>query len=248
MSDVPTPEPTSMPKWPAWILFASMAACTYPAVTAPPLDSGPPPASAQATYRAVGTEPFWSVTMENGALVYEDAERRRITVASPRHRTTFNGHRYESQRLTLDISRARCSDGMSDRVYPDTVLVIADGRELRGCGGPVAPAATLAGTRWAITNINGEDVPSSDRYEIHFEGDRISGRAGCNHFSGPYRTEGERLVAGPLGATRMACQNPGMNHESFVFGLLRAPVRMMVQQDGTLVLSGQQGFVRLERR
>lgn len=239
-----------MPSWAALLLLGATAACTYPAVTAPPVDAYPvgEPAAPHALYRAVGTEPFWSVTIENGGLLYEDPERRWITVRDPTHRTTLNGHRYESPDLIVDITRGRCSDGMSDRVYPDTVLVIAQGRELRGCGGPVEPAGGLAGTRWSITSINGDDIPPSDRYQIQFDDERISGRAGCNQFSGSYRTEGEQLMAGSLAATRMACPGPPMEHEQFLFGLLRDPVRVMFQHDGALVLSGQPGFVRLERR
>ncbi len=38
----------TMPKWPAWVLFATMAACAYPAVTASAdADQAKAPASAQ---------------------------------------------------------------------------------------------------------------------------------------------------------------------------------------------------------
>jgi hypothetical protein len=38
----------TMPKWPAWVLFATMAACAYPAVTASAAaDQAPARATAQ---------------------------------------------------------------------------------------------------------------------------------------------------------------------------------------------------------
>jgi hypothetical protein len=38
----------TMPKWPAWVLFATMAACAYPAVTASADAAGKQPAHAAA--------------------------------------------------------------------------------------------------------------------------------------------------------------------------------------------------------
>lgn len=235
-----------MPKWPAWVLFGVMGACTYPAITAPPPEA-PPPVQHQQAYRALGTEPFWSVRLEHGQMIYEDAEQRRIEVINPRHRTTFNGHRYDSQRLTLDISRGECSDGMSDNVYADTVLVIADGRELRGCGGAVTPPVALAGTRWRITDVNGDDVSGESNYMLRFDADGLSGRAGCNSLSAAYGVAGDRLQVAPITSTRMACPGPRMRHEQFVTGLLRSTPRIAFQGDRVMVLSGGGGFIRLQR-
>ena len=38
----------------------------------------------------------------------------------------------------MNIVHAACSDGMSDRSYPDTVNVTVDGRPYRGCGANAA--------------------------------------------------------------------------------------------------------------
>lgn len=236
-----------MPKWPAYLMAAGAAACAYPALTTePPAESGGAPAS----YRALGTEPFWSATLEGGNLIYENAEGVRIVAPRPMHRTTFNGHRYESPRITLDITHSPCSDGMSNAFYPHTVRLMVDGRELSGCGFEPRPAADLAGTSWRIAGIQGEEVPGGvqgERYRIAFEDGRLSGIAGCNRFNGPFRTEGERLAAGPIASTRMACAEPAMTHERFVLGLLSGPVRVIYQPDRAVILSGEQGWVRLER-
>ena len=93
------------------------------------------PASPEAErYRAIGTEPFWSVTIENGRLTFEGVSRPTIVIAAPIARPTINGRRYETPRLTVDITRTPCSDGMSDRLYPDTVRVDISGEQLSGCG------------------------------------------------------------------------------------------------------------------
>lgn len=116
-------------KWPACLLIAGVAACTY----APP---GPAPAPESEVYRAIGQEPGWHVTIARGRIDYVgDYGETRISVARPEPRTTFNGHRYETRRLVVDISHGRCNDAMSGHGYADQVMVIADGRTYRGCGG-----------------------------------------------------------------------------------------------------------------
>lgn len=237
-----------MPRWPAYLMAAACAACAYPALTTePPGASVTSPVPPDTRYRALGTEPFWSVAIADGQMVYEDAERRRVVAPAPRHRTSFNGHRYESPRLTLDVTHANCSDGMSDNLYPDTVLVVVDGRELRGCGYEPRPAAGLADTAWRIVSINGSDVPNGADYALNFTDNGLTGRAGCNRFNGSYRTEGERLTVSPLAVTRMACPGVFMAHERFVLDLFGAPVRVDFRRDGAVVLSGERGWIRLER-
>ena len=235
--------PTSpMPKWPAWALFGAMAACTYPAVTAP----GPSAVDPAATYRALGTEPFWSVTLADGRLVFEDVEDRRIVAEDVRLRATSNGRRYESARVVLDITHERCSDGMSDRIYADTVRALVDGQELRGCGGSILPPETLADTAWQITHIGGEDVSGREGYFLNFESNRMSGRAGCNSISGAYRVSSDGLRAGPLAMTRMAC--PGrMEHEQELGRILSGTVRLYYPDGDTLIMRGEAGEIRLRR-
>jgi len=208
------------------------------------------PAVAQpaAPYRAIGTEPFWSVTFERGRIVYEDPEGRRISVRAPRARPSFNGRRYVTRRLTLDIIRRECSDGMSDRRYADTVRVRVDGRSLEGCGGRILPPATLAHTSWEIISIRGRAVPGGERYKIEFGRARVSGRAGCNSFSGSYRVSRDGLRAGPLAMTQMACPGPAMEHEQALARIFRDRVRLYYPDGLSLIIRGPAGEVRLRRR
>ena len=199
------------------------------------------------TYRAVGTEPFWSVTISDGRIVYDDAERRRVSVRAPAARPSVNGRRYVTQRLAVDITHRACSDGMSDRRYADTVRVTVGGRVLSGCGGALLPPAALAGTSWRILSIGGANVPSSDRYQIRFETDRLSGRAGCNSFGGSYRVGRDGFQAGPLAMTRMACPPPAMAHEQAAARLLAGRLRLYYPDADTLVMRGAGGEIRLRR-
>ena len=225
---------------------APLAACTT-AVDEPPLPAVPA-APVATDYRALGTEPFWNIAIVGGRMVYQDAEQRMINVPVPDPRPSLNGRRYVTQRLTLDITHGRCSDGMSDRIYADTVRVLADGRELRGCGGAILPPETLANTSWRIVAIGGADVSGEDGYQIQFEADRMSGRAGCNRFSGPYRVSSDGFQAGPLAMTRMACPGARMAHEQAVSRILAGRVRLYYPDGDTLLMRGVDGGeIRLRR-
>lgn len=98
------------------------------------------PAAAQPNrepYRALGTEPFWSLTIDKVTIRYEPADGRRITVAKPRPIVGINGELYRTPRITVDITHTRCSDGMSDRVYADTVQLRIGRWTYQGCGGRI---------------------------------------------------------------------------------------------------------------
>ena len=98
--------------------------------------TSPGAAPAMETYTARGQEPGWALTIANGQIDYQgNYGEKRITVARPDPRTTFNGHRYETPRLIVDVTHGRCNDAMSGHGYVDSVTVIADGETYRGCGG-----------------------------------------------------------------------------------------------------------------
>ena len=86
------------------------------AIVAGTLAASPAEAQSRAPYRALGTEPFWSITVQGGRMVYEDAEQRRVSVRVSRPQPMRLGYRYQTRRLTMTVFRGReCSDGMSDR-------------------------------------------------------------------------------------------------------------------------------------
>jgi uncharacterized membrane protein len=58
-----------------------------------------------------------------------------ITEPTPPVIVGFAGEIYRTPRINVNIVHATCSDGMSDRVYPDKVQVTVDGRQFSGCGG-----------------------------------------------------------------------------------------------------------------
>ncbi len=86
-------------------------------------------------YQALGTEPFWSVEVTPEALVYTTPEnpggtRIAYTVAKVASDTRYFGKLGEEQVILL-IMPGKCSDGMSDTVYPYSATWSV-GSEFRG--------------------------------------------------------------------------------------------------------------------
>ncbi len=208
------------------------------------------PASAQPQspegeiYAAHGTEPFWGLTFEDGRMVWTGMDEERIEVARPRPTTSRGGvHVYRTPRMTVEISHeGRCSDGMSDYEYPDTVRVrfgrSRSGRALEGCGGGVLPPATLGDTNWAIVDIDG--IPANgEAYELMFVGDgTFSGRAGCNRITGAWRQTGRTLTTSGVATTRMACPAEYMRTETRFLQLLRGPVELIYRGGMAALMRG----------
>jgi uncharacterized membrane protein len=125
----------TMPRWPAWILLATCVACAYPAVTTPA-----PSSPAAERYQARGNEPGWSLTVADGRIEYVGSYgEKKVSVARPDPRPSFNGRRYVAERVTVDITYSRCNDAMSGHGYEHQVMVIADGDTVKGCGGARRP-------------------------------------------------------------------------------------------------------------
>ena len=113
------------------ILLAALIAPVTIAIT---------PAHAQWTskpYRAIGTEPFWSIDITRRTITYRELDGRPVTVAKPRAIEERNGTTYRAKGMTIAITHVRCGDGMSDHTYADTVKVTIGRRQLSGCGGGV---------------------------------------------------------------------------------------------------------------
>ncbi len=216
----------------AWMLAAAAAA------------QGPAPAPA---YAASGSEPFWRLEIRGGRMTFSpnDGSAGAMVAALPRRQPVRGGYRLVTRRYTVQVRHRVCEDE-AERVYRDTVTVTLRGQAYRGCGGTLLPPEALANTDWRIVAIGGTPV-DGDSYALSFFEGRISGRAGCNRLSGPYRQRGNVLTAGPIVATRMACPGPRMAHERRVMELLRGPLRISYPAGDVLVLTGSGGTIRLRR-
>ena len=95
-----------------------------------PLPPPPPP-----PYHAVGTEPCWNLLIDEHDVTFTQPEAQPIRQPTPPVIHGFAGEIYQTPRINVNVVHGTCSDGMSDRVYPDKVQVRVDGRRFEGCGG-----------------------------------------------------------------------------------------------------------------
>lgn len=104
-------------------------------IEVPPPTNVAPPATPTPSYKALGTEPGWTLTVTPTSVSYEGEYGATIISepSPPRFRPVAG--RYAGKRLVVTIAPGPCSDGMSDRTYRDTVTVSADSRIVTGCGG-----------------------------------------------------------------------------------------------------------------
>jgi len=188
-----------------------------------------------------------------------------VVQPTPARQSGAAGDLYNSPRIQVSIVRTRCSDGMSDRAYPDTVQVTVDKRLYRGCGAPASfflevddrgnprmvsalpgPVTTLERTRWRVARINGRQVPKKGNYYIDFDGGRIGAKFGCNSIVGPYTQTGTTLDAGALIATRVGCFDTTLETQGSA--ILDQIMTIAVIGRNRLTLSSSAGTIDLERR
>ena len=247
-------------------LALGLAACQTALLSPQP---GPAPvpdaASNLGGYRAIGTEPFWDLTFGDRLSFTDRGNNLSVVEPAPPVRKGVAGETYDGRRLQVTVVRRQCSDGMSERRYPDTVQVRVDGRLYQGCGAPASfflsvdergnpmmasalpgPETALERTRWQVVRINGRAVPRKGNYGIDFGAGQIDARFGCNRIAGPYSQNGTTLDAGALIATRMACPNPRFETEGSA--ILDQVMTVAVTARNRLTLSSTAGTIDLARR
>lgn len=205
----------------------------------------PAAAQTQGEYRARGTEPFWSLTIGARTMEFEAPGRRAVIVRTPEVIHGFAGEIWQTRRIDVNTVHRACSDGMSDRVYSDTVTVKVDGRTWKGCGGDVSAPAVRGGLiegEWRIEALSGRPVARGTAPGVTFRDGRISGNASCNRFNGSYDFARGRLTAGPLATTRMACMERVKNvQEATILRLFSERLTVSRNRTGKLVLSSADG-------
>jgi heat shock protein HslJ len=105
-------------------------------------------------------------------------------------------------------------------------------------GGSDAPVP-LAGTSWALTELNGQPpVSVGGRLTLQFAAgeSRASGNGGCNQFNGAYMQNGASLRFGALASTRRACLDPAGNAQETAYLQALESTTRQTFQDGELVL------------
>jgi heat shock protein HslJ len=111
---------------------------------------------------------------------------------------------------------------------------------------PALEPAPTDGIHWSLihTIVGGDaivPIPADVIAYLQTEGELVSGKSGCNTFSGTAIVEGNRLSFGPLATTRMACPEEQTAFETEFLNLL-SKVAIYKLTDGNLELQNNDGL------
>ena len=99
-----------------------------------------------------------------------------------------------------------------------------------------ADALPLEGTTWQLTTfVMGETASSllgDSVITTVFDGQQVSGSAGCNQYFGSYTRDGDNITFGALGSTKMACEQGLMQQESDFLTALAKVKGIAISGDG----------------
>lgn len=107
------------------------------------------------------------------------------------------------------------------------------------------PDRPLEGTTWQLDTHYTADAASHwagmERATLTLAEGRARVATGCNTGSATYTLDGEQLTFGPLMLTRMACEEPAMELERLVVGILDGQRLTVSIEAGQLTLKGPDG-------
>jgi putative lipoprotein len=127
---------------------------------------------------------------------------------------------------------------------PLSIYLSAVGRQSMG----QKPNATVTNTYWRAIDLFDVPIdPDSNGKEIHLKllGDRATGFAGCNNFSGGYTLSGDQISFGPLASTRMMCSD-AMQAELQLHRAMDSTTRFVVYGDILTLFADQMAVARFE--
>jgi len=133
---------------------------------------------------------------------------------------------------------------MHHHVRRAAILALAAGAAL-ACtpaanpSGPGDANGGLANTSWTVISINGAATIPDARPTLTFSEDgTVGGSGGCNQYSGPFRTDGDRITLGELASTLMGCDGGRSTQEAAFMSALDGATAWRETAEGNLVLTG----------
>lgn len=118
---------------------------------------------------------------------------------------------------------------------------------LSACGGEtsapdVAGGPDLKGRTFVATSLTegGRPHPMVDGTELRltFRDDQLRVEAGCNHLSGSYEIDGERLTVSRIGGTEMGCPEPLMEQDAWLAEVLAGDHRIRLAEHDLTLTAG----------
>jgi len=108
--------------------------------------------------------------------------------------------------------------------------------------------AELEGKTWALESYGDPDDPTSviadTSVTAQFAAGQVNGSAGCNNYFGSYEVGQESIAFGPVGATRMWCEEPaGRMDQEFAYLEALGKAERYEVKDGKLTITCTDGQV-----
>ena len=102
--------------------------------------------------------------------------------------------------------------------------------------------ASIAGSSWTLSSIDGTAVPSGVQVSLAFSADQqVSGSGGCNAYHTGFTVDGSAITFGEVASTKMHCPDPQGSTEAAYFSALAKVTGWALGSDGSLTLSGADG-------
>jgi len=124
---------------------------------------------------------------------------------------------------------------------------------LSACSSASTSPDNLASTSWSLVSysttisqspsVSGGLFPAVVDVETSLDFGKdgiVSGRLGCNQFSGDYSIKGDTIIFGMIAATEMACPEPQMAQESAAFQVMNGTVRFDINSELLTIYSADE--------
>ena len=99
----------------------------------------------------------------------------------------------------------------------------------------------LAGTKWQMETLNGQDRLPDSVVTLEFADQRLSGSAGCNSFGAGYQIKGEEIIIDAVAMTEMACADEGVMSQESTYTRLLGEAKKFSVSDTELVFFNANG-------
>lgn len=118
----------------------------------------------------------------------------------------------------------------------------------RAIGPKIALSADIINREWVVEDVEGRGVIDDSRLTLTFsDNGRLSGRAGCNGYSGLYAHDGQRFVIRRLTVSSRACAPALMALEASFLRALQTAGSVAIGPDGKLKMTSAGGVAIVAR-
>jgi heat shock protein HslJ len=110
--------------------------------------------------------------------------------------------------------------------------------EIERAGDATDSSGVLRDTAWRLEDLGGAAVIEGAEATLEFpEEGKAAGRGSCNRFFAPVTVSGDSIRFGPVGSTRMACEEPIASQEAKYLKALEGAEHFVIEGDSLSIRS-----------